>query len=147
MASRDRLAALNAQAKALARRLKLAKQPETRKRLTAELESVRKRIRQDEPRPPIITQTFTVRGEYGRRGHKLYLTELVITHTGFAVSKEEVRQAIRDIADGQLPFGWEVEELTYGKTASASRAKDPDDLEILSAAIQNMPLTVIGENE
>lgn len=166
-----RIDQLNAEANRIARRLERATRPETVERLSMEGASIEKRIREAEKRfqkaerpllrgprsrqrkptiamePAIIGTVFTIRGTYGKRNHKLNL-EIRLTWRGLVKpKKDEVRQAVRDLANRRHPEGFDVDVIRYGRKAERNRVRSEGDLEQIAAAVNAMPLIVTGENE
>lgn len=165
-----RIDQLNAEANRIARRLERATRPETVERLSREGASIEKRIREAEKRfqkaerpllrerkpkkrsgpgieRPILGEVFTIRGTYGKRNHKLNL-EVRLTWRGLVKpKKDEVRQAVRDLANRRHPEGFDVDVIRYGRKAERNRVRSEGDLEQIAAAVNAMPLIVTGENE
>ena len=167
--------ALNARADVVARKLTRARNPVTVEQLSTEglrLERSLRRaegqygrmerpyIRERAPRgvpkvpsavdvPSLVKQTFTVRGTYRRKNHRLSV-EIQLSHIGIPQNDEQILNAVQALARGHQPTLWTVTQIEYGRTALQRRVRGADDLHGISGAIAAMRSTgdlVVGEHE
>ena len=167
--------ALNARANVVAGKLTRARNPVTVERLSAEGLRLERSLRRAEGQygrierpyiaertargvpkvppavdvPSLVKQTFTVRGTYRRKNHRLSV-EIQLSHTGLPQNDEQILNAVQALARGHQPVGWTVAQIEYGRTASQRRVRGADDLHAISGALAVMRSTGdlhVGEHE
>lgn len=121
-------------------------------RQAREAEEVQRRIIAGE-----VSQVFQVQGSYhSRKNHGINM-EIELTYFGAHLDTDTAKgatvvgNAVKALAAGQMPLGFEVAIVEYGPTARRRVARSQGDFERISGAIQEMALHVkdvtIGERD
>lgn len=91
----------------------------------------------------LVAQTFTVRGSYRNKKNHGLAVEIVLTYVGLPIlstraGDNKVRDAVRSLASGAHPAGWEVSTVEYGPTVERRVIRGVSELGNISAALNKM---------